>query len=60
MMAMNFLGTEVESCSESIAAAARVTAGGSTETARVLSNAQQFRNDVHPKDSFSSMNTLRK
>nr|XP_009862126.1 kelch-like protein 3 [Ciona intestinalis] len=57
---MNFFGTELESCSESTAAAACAAAGGKSGTGRMQSNAQQFRNDVHTKDAFASMNALRK
>lgn len=57
---MNFFGTELESCSESTAAAACVAAGGTSETGRMQSNAQQFRNDVYPKEAFFAMDNLRK
>ncbi|XP_039247689.2 kelch-like protein 3 [Styela clava] len=51
---MNFLGNELESCSESTAAAV------CDATGRVPSNGQQFHNDVHSKEAFSLMNQLRK
>ena len=59
MMSMNFFGTELESCSESTAAAAFVAAGGRSENGRMQSNAQQFRNDLHTKEALSAMNDLR-
>ena len=59
MMNVNFVGTELESCSESTAAAACVAAGGISEAGRLQSNAQQFRNDLHTKEALSAMNELR-
>ncbi|XP_076805576.1 kelch-like protein 3 [Clavelina lepadiformis] len=60
MMNVNFYGTELESCSESTAAAACVAAGGTSETGRLQSNAQQFHDDLHTKEALAAMNTLRK
>lgn len=51
---MNFVGNELESCSESTAAAVCDASGP------VPSNAQQFHNDMHSKDSFALMNQFRK
>ena len=51
MMNMNFVGTELESCSESTAAACAAVSGFSAVN-RMQSNAQQFRNDIHTKEAF--------
>ncbi len=71
MMNVKFVGTELESCSESMAAAVCVAAqqrsaagasgvGSGDLVSRMQSNAQQFRNDGQSKESFVAMNQLRK
>jgi len=59
-MNVKFVGNELESCSESMAAAACITAQSSHCDVRMQYNAQQFRNDDQAKQSFVTMNQLRK
>ena len=59
-MSMNFVATELESCSESTAAACVAASNGSSCSNRMQTNAQQFRNDSHSKEAFAAMNELRK
>jgi len=60
---VKFVGTELESCSESMAAAATaacVAAEGFPDSVKMHNNAQQFRNDSQSKESFVAMNQLRR
>ena len=58
-MSMRFIGTELESCSESTAAAC-VVASSSGDQVCIQNNAQQFHNDSQTKEAFQVMNDLRK
>lgn len=58
-MSMRFIGTELESCSESTAAAC-VVASSSGDQVCIQNNAQQFHNDSQTKEAFLVMNDLRK